>query len=57
MDKAIKDDNLGFLHRCPKHKTILTGMTVTHPWRLYCHECKKEYENPDHPEYYQHTKS
>ncbi len=52
MEKAIKDNVLKTLFRCPIHKTILTGMTTTHPWRLYCSECNKEYQNPDHPEYY-----
>jgi len=52
MKKAIRDDNLKLFYRCPKHKTLLQGMTTTHPWRLYCGVCKREYQNPDHPEYY-----
>ena len=52
MKKAIKDSALGLIYRCPKHNTIVNGMTTTHPWRLYCSECKKEYQNPDYPEYY-----
>lgn len=52
MNKAIKNDNLKLFYRCPEHKTLLQGMTTTHPWRLYCSECKQEYQNPDRPECY-----
>ncbi len=49
---AIKDDKLGFMFRCPDCNELVTGMTVTHPWRLYCSKCKQELVNPDHPQYY-----
>lgn len=52
MKLALNDDNLKFMHRCPDCGKYTTGMTVTHPWRLYCSECKQELQNPDHPEYY-----
>ena len=52
MEKAIRDGNLKLFYRCPKHKTLVLPMTTTHPWRLYCDECREEYQNPDHPEYY-----
>lgn len=52
MKKALNDDNLKFLHRCPDCGEYTTGMTATHPWRLYCSKCHQELQNPDHPEYY-----
>jgi uncharacterized paraquat-inducible protein A len=52
MKVALKDDKLGFMHRCPDCKTLVSGMTLTHPWRLYCSKCKQELQNPDYPQYY-----
>jgi hypothetical protein len=51
MLKAIKDKNLKFMYRCPCGN-YTTGMTVTHPWRLWCSKCRRELQNPDYPEYY-----
>ena len=52
MKLALNDDNLELFYRCPDCKEFAPGMTVTHPWRLYCRRCKQELQNPDHPEYY-----
>ena len=52
MKIALNDDNLKFMHRCPDCEGLVTGMTTTHPWRLYCSKCRQELQNPDHPEYY-----
>lgn len=52
MDKALKDKQFSFMYRCPQCGELATRMNTTHPWRLYCTKCKKELQNPDHPEYY-----
>ena len=52
MKTAIKDKGLPFMHRCPDCGEYTAGMTVAHPWRLYCSKCKQELKNPKHPKYY-----
>lgn len=55
MKLALKDNALS-MNRCPDCHNLVSGMTVTHPWRLYCSKCKQELQNPDHPEYYRRRK-
>jgi len=52
MKLALHDTQFKWMFRCPDCGQFTTGMTVTHPWRIYCLKCKMELQNPSHPEYY-----
>ena len=52
MKLALNDNQFKFMYRCPDCNNFTSGLTVTHPWRLYCPKCNQELQNPDRPEYY-----